>query len=283
MPLVSVIIPVYNRPFFIKEAMISVLNQTYKNYELLVYDDGSTDNTPKVIEKVINFYKSSNIKFYRHQKKMGPSFARNKAVSFANGEYIAFLDSDDLWFKNKLITQIKYMLENSWDICQTDEIWIRNNKKVNPQKKHEKISGYIFEKSLDLCIVSPSAVMIKKSFFIAMGGFDESLPACEDYDLWLRISYAHEIHLIPKKLVIKRGGHGDQLSKNVPCLDKYRIYSIQKILNNCNLSSHQKTIAFQKLKEKCKIYATGLKKRGKNDEAEIYEKLPETLLYRDRF
>lgn len=272
-PLISVIIPVYNRENFIKESILSVLNQTYKNFELIIYDDGSKDKTEDIVKKIIEFYPNYNIRYIKNSKNNGPSFARNRSVELSQGEFIAFLDSDDLWLKNKLTIQIKKMIENDWDICQTDEIWIRNGKKVNPHKKHQKISGYIFDKALKLCIVSPSAVMMKKNLFFEFGGFDENLPACEDYDLWLRISSKFPIYLIEKKLVIKRGGHEDQLSKTIPCLDKYRIYSIQKILKNNNLTNEQKKIAISELKYKCNIYSSGLKKRGLIDEANKIEDL----------
>ncbi len=272
-PLISVIIPVFNREHFIKESILSVLNQTYKNFEIIVYDDGSTDNTGKVIKRIAELYKNANLKYFYSHKNHGPSYARNRAFEASKGEFIAFLDSDDLWLKNKLKIQIKYMLENDWDICQTEEIWIRNNKRVNPHLKHKKYAGFIFDKALKLCIVSPSCVMMKRKIFQESGGFDENMPACEDYDLWLRISLKHPIYLIDKKLVIKRGGHNDQLSKTIPCLDKYRIYSIYKILKNNELTNEQRNIAINELMHKCLIYISGLKKRGKFDEAEKYERI----------
>lgn len=273
LPLISVIIPVYNRENFIKESVLSVLNQTYKNFELIVYDDGSIDNTEKVMNKIIKYYPLYNIRYIKSLKNLGPSFARNRGVELSKGEFIAFLDSDDLWLKNKLKVQIEKMIENNWDICQTDEVWIRNGKRVNPHKKHKKVSGYIFEKALKLCIVSPSAVMMKKKLFLEFGGFDESLPACEDYDLWLRISSKIPVYLIEKKLVIKRGGHEDQLSKTIPHLDRFRIYSIVKILKTNNLSDEQKKLAISELIYKSNIYSKGLKKRGLINEAEKIEQL----------
>ncbi|MCX7769462.1 MAG: glycosyltransferase [Proteobacteria bacterium] len=272
-PLISVIIPVFNRENFIKESMLSVINQTFKNIELIVYDDASNDNTEKTIKKIMQIYEKFNILYLKGEKNRGPSFARNRGVEIAKGEYIAFLDSDDLWLKNKLSIQIKEMIKNNWDICQTDELWIRNGIRVNPHKKHKKISGYIFEKALKLCIVSPSAVMMKKNFFLQFGGFDETLPACEDYDLWLRISSKYPIFLIDKKLVIKRGGHQDQLSKTIKCLDKYRIYSIEKLLKTNNLSKEQKILALSELKQKCYIYIKGLQKRGFLDESNKLKEL----------
>ncbi|MBW2252653.1 MAG: glycosyltransferase family 2 protein, partial [Deltaproteobacteria bacterium] len=154
-------------------------------------------------------------------------------------------------------------------ICQTEELWIRNGKRVNPKKRHKKFSGMIFKHSLPLCIVSPSAVMLKKSLLDKTGVFDESLPACEDYDLWLRISCKYPVYLIDTSLIIKRGGDEDQLSKT-PKLDKYRIQALKKIIESSLLAKDQRINAVKMLKQKCKIYAQGCLKRGRNDESRYY-------------
>ncbi|MBF0395197.1 MAG: glycosyltransferase [Desulfobacterales bacterium] len=261
---VSVIIPVYNRAGFVKEAIDSVLSQTSANFEVIVIDDGSTDNTKQILHSYLNKI------IVISQDNKGVSYARNQGVLNASYEWIAFLDSDDIWLPNKLFHQVAFIEANKDVlICQTEEIWIKNGTRVNPKKRHKKRSGMIFERSLELCLVSPSAVMIKKDFFKEIGGFDEDLPACEDYDLWLRISCRYPIYLIEKPLIIKRGGHIDQLSRT-PLLDKYRIYSIKKILESGLLSPSQKLSAEKVLKEKCEIFANGCIKRGKTDEAYYY-------------
>jgi glycosyltransferase involved in cell wall biosynthesis len=222
-PLVSVIIPTYNRGWIVQAAVDSVLDQDFSDYELIVVDDGSNDNTREILGaygKGITVLQQSN---------MGVSAARNSGIAAASGRLIAFLDSDDLWLPGKLSTQVKFFEENADAVInQTQEIWIRNGQRVNPQKRHHKFSGMIFERSLALCLVSPSAVMIKKSLFDTVGVFDEDLPACEDYDLWLRISCRYPVHLIDIPLIIKRGGHDDQLSKAAG-LDKYRIQSASAV------------------------------------------------------
>jgi GT2 family glycosyltransferase len=159
-------------------------------------------------------------------------------------------------------------------ICQTEEIWIRRGVRVNPKRRHRKPSGWIFEASLGLCLVSPSAVMMRRELFDAVGLFDEELPACEDYDLWLRVSARYPIHLIEDPLVVKRGGHPDQLSRQ-HSLDRYRIQSLGKILRSGSLSPEQSRSATTKLREKCAIYAAGCHKRGKVREAEAFEALAE--------
>ena len=157
-------------------------------------------------------------------------------------------------------------------ICQTEEVWIRNGLRVNPKKRHKKPSGMIFKPSLKLCLVSPSAVMIQRSLFDRVGGFDETLPACEDYDLWLRISCRFPVHLIDTPLIIKRGGHDDQLSRGAG-LDKFRIKAIEKIIKSGILSDDQRRAAVKTLKKKCDIYAAGCRKRGREEEAQYYAKL----------
>ena len=271
-PLVSVIIPTYNRGWVVQEAIDSVLDQDFSDYELIVVDDGSDDNTREILEsygKAITVLQQSN---------RGVSAARNRGIAEAAGRLIAFLDSDDLWLPRKLTTQVKFFAENADAVInQTQEIWIRNGVRVNPKKRHHKFSGMIFERSLALCLVSPSAVMIKKCLFDAVGVFDEQLPACEDYDLWLRVSCRYPVHLMDSPLIIKRGGHDDQLSKAAG-LDKYRIQSLMKIIDSDLLTPQQYKAAVITLKEKSEVYAGGCRKRGRQEEAEYFSALANKYL-----
>lgn len=263
-PLVTVIIPTYNRGWILKEAIDSVLSQDFEDFELIVVDDGSTDNT----QDILDGYARDIIAL--RQDNRGVSAARNAGIASASGQLIAFLDSDDLWLPGKLSRQVDFFKSNpDVMICQTEELWIRNGKRVNPKKRHKKFSGMIFKHSLPLCIVSPSAVVLKRSLLDKTGVFDESFPACEDYDLWLRISCKYPVFLIDTPLIIKRGGHEDQLSKT-PKLDKYRIQALKKIIESGLLSKDQHIAAVKMLKEKCKIYAQGCLKRGRNDESKYY-------------
>ncbi len=271
-PLVSVIIPTYNRGWILKEAIDSVLAQDFADFELIVVDDGSNDNTQGILDS----YKE-DIVILRQDNK-GVSSARNKGIASASGRFIAFLDSDDLWLPKKLSMQVGFFNTNHDAlICQTEEKWFRNGIRVNPKKRHKKLSGNIFEPSLCLCLVSPSAVMIKRSLFEKTGMFDETLPACEDYDMWLRISCKHPVYLIDTSLIIKRGGHDDQLSGSSG-LDRYRIQSLKKIIESKMLTDKQKMAAVKVLKEKCDIYANGCLKRGRKEKALYYNDLAENCL-----
>jgi glycosyltransferase involved in cell wall biosynthesis len=269
-PLVSIIIPTYNRGWVLKEAVDSVLTQDFRDFELIIVDDGSTDDTPKLLDGYSQ--KATIIR----QKNAGVSAARNRGVVSATGQFNAFLDSDDLWLPQKLSRQVAFF-ESHPDalICQTEEIWIRNGVRVNPKKRHKKESGRFFERSLGLCLVSPSAVMLHRRVFDEVGFFDETLPACEDYDLWLRIGCRYPVYLIETPLIIKRGGHPDQLSRS-PGLDRFRISALKKLLDNETLSNRQYEAAANMLVKKCWIVASGCSKRGKDSEAAYYTGLAET-------
>lgn len=266
---VSVIIPTYNRASTVLRALESVLRQKEASFEVLMVDDGSTDDTAGKIKKLAETKPHLQ---YLFEPNSGPSSARNLGISHARGEFIAFLDSDDEWLPGKLAAQLEYFEENpDSPICQTEEIWIRNGRRVNPMKKHQKEGGWIFERSLVLSLVSPSAVMMRREFFDRIGLFDESLPACEDYDLWLRASARFPVGLIEKPYVVRYGGHADQRSREFPAMDRFRIQSIRKILESGILNPAQREAALRELAHKCEILRRGALKRGKVEEAKDYD------------
>ncbi|MEJ5166724.1 MAG: glycosyltransferase, partial [Thermoanaerobaculia bacterium] len=175
--IISVIIPTYNRKEFLKETLDSVLKQKEVEKEIIVVDDGSTDGT---YEEIKNY----PIRYFFQENK-GPASARNLGILASKGKFIAFLDSDDLWLEDKLSLQLKFFKENpEYLIVHTNEIWIKDGKPLKQLKKHKKGGGDQFERSLELCVISPSSVLIKRELFDLVGLFDESFPACEDYELW---------------------------------------------------------------------------------------------------
>ncbi len=266
-PLVSVIIPTHNRAWCLREAVDSVLAQEFRDFELIVVDDGSTDETPQLLQE----YRDS-IRVLR-QGNRGVSASRNAGVAAAGGGLIAFLDSDDIWLPGKLARQVDFFSRHPEAlICQTEEHWVKNGRRVNPGKRHRKRGGMIFEPSLELCLVSPSAVMLRRGLFDRVGLFDERLPACEDYDLWLRVSCRYPVELIETPLIVKRGGHADQLSR-AGGLDRYRIESIAKLISGGTLTADQRRAAAAVLQQKCRVYAAGCRKRGRMAEAERYDRL----------
>ncbi len=270
---VSVIIPTFNRAEKICRAVSSVINQTFRDIEIIVIDDASTDNT---IERLNDF--GSRIKVIRHDKNMGVSASRNTGLSSAIGEYIALLDSDDYWLPEKLDVQVAFFKANpDAVICQARELWVRHGKRVNPGKKHLKPSGDIFIQSLKLCLVSPSAVMFKRSLLDEVGMFDEAFPVCEDYDLWLRISYKYPVYLIEQDLLVKEGGAPDQLSASIKGMDMYRIKSMVNLYKKGVLDKVQSKALLKELEYKCEVYGNGCIKRGKKEEGEYYLGLIKTL------
>jgi glycosyltransferase involved in cell wall biosynthesis len=261
-PRVTVIIPTYNRWPMLGEAIESVLGQTYPGFELIVVDDGSTDETVARLNKY-----RSRLRLISQGRRKGVSAARNVGAGEARGSLLAFLDSDDLWRPTKLAFQADFMeLHPEIAVCQTEEIWIRNGVRVNARAIHRKPDGDIFLPSLDLCLVSPSAVMMRRDLFVALGGFDEALPVCEDYDLWLRIAIDHQVALMPELLAIKRGGHADQLSHSVWGMDRFRVIALQKLLRS-DISCARREAAVDVLRRKVRILANGARKRGKEPEA----------------
>ena len=258
---VSVIIPTFNRLSLISRAIDSVLKQTFKPFEIIVVDDGSSDNTSTFIK---NNYKS--VKLIK-QKNLGVSKARNVGIKNSSGDWIALLDSDDEWKKNKLEVQIKSLSEyDYYSVCHTNEIWIRNGTRVNQKKRHQKYGGNIFDKCLDICRISPSSIIFQKNIINEVGWFDENLSICEDYDLWLRITANFKILFIDKPLIIKYGGHSDQLSKSVAGIEAYRIKSLENLLSNTRLIKVYKRLAIEMLITKLRIYKKGLLKRQKSNE-----------------
>lgn len=264
---VSVIIPTYNRLAWLKEAVESVLSQTYPPLELMVVDDGSTDGT-------LDWLKNHPAKTLRYFAipNSGPGVARNKAAALAQGEWLAFLDSDDYWLPQKLEAEIKYLKSHpDCQVIQSEEIWIRRGQRVNPKQKHQKPSGNIFLPSLKLCLVSPSAVLLKKDLFEKLGGFDPNFWVCEDYELWLRLSLQAEVMTLPEALVVKRGGHEDQLSRKFWGMDRFRVAALEKILFTQELNPLQKKAVLQEIFSKLEILAQGFKKRNPQPAVNPYE------------
>ena len=273
MAAVSVIIPTFNRKQEVIRAVSSILSQSFTDFEIIVVDDGSSDGTKTSLDQF-----RDRITYIAHTTNRGVSAARNTGIKQARDPFIAFLDSDDYWLAEKLAVQMDFFNHHPQAlICQTDEIWIRNGRRVNPKKRHLKPTGDIFNPCLKLCLVSPSAVMLKRSLFDEVGLFDEDLPACEDYDLWLRISCRYPIYLIKQRLIVKTGGNRDQLSSRYMGMDRFRIKALAKLIKSGVLNEAQTEAAGRELSLKCRIYGNGCIKRGKKEEGRYYLDLPSQL------
>jgi len=262
---VSVVIPTFERRSALPRALASVLGQTRVAGEITVVDDGSTDGTAEMVAA-----EHPDIRLIV-QDNQGVSAARNRGIEASTGEWIALLDSDDEWVPEKLERQLSALAAHPDErVCHTDEIWIRHHRRVNPRRRHAKFGGRIFPYCLPLCAMSPSSILIHRSVLDDVGLFDEELPACEDYDMWLRICARYSVLYLDEPLVVKYGGHPDQLSRRIWGLDRFRIRALEKILQSGVLGAEETEAALDTLFEKIDIYIAGVEKRERWDEVELY-------------
>jgi len=260
---ISVVIPTYNRYEVLKRALFCVFSQTHLPFEVIVIDDGSTDKTQQIIQEF------PNIKYF-FQENAGVSSARNLGIKKASCEWIAFLDSDDEWHREKLEEQVAFHKKNPEILMSyTDEKWVRNSFEVKIPKKFAKFGGEIFKECISHCIIAPSATMIHKSLLNAVGTFNEGLEVCEDYDLWLRIANKHQIGLVDKKLITKYAGHEDQLSFKHWGMDKFRVLALENLLK---YESKYKKLILEALLQKYELLLKGAIKYDKMLDIKKYRK-----------
>jgi len=265
---ISVIIPSFNRASVLPRAIDSVMKQRYQPECIMLIDDGSIDGTTELIKA-----RYPQVVYIR-QENAGVSAARNRGIKQLTTDWVALLDSDDEWLPDKLERQVSLLNEfPEAKFCHTEEIWVRAGQRVNQMKKHQKSGGWIFEKCLPLCAISPSSVLMHRSLFEQIGLFREDFPACEDYDLWLKICASHPVLYIKEPCIIKYGGHDDQLSKQHWGMDRFRIQSLTDLLEGNWLDEKQKQAAQIMLIKKITIFLKGAKKRGNVEVIHRYETL----------
>ena len=269
----TAIIPTYNRLSLLREAVSSVVAQTNPDLQLIVVDDGSADGTAEFCRELS--IENPDVMFYILLPHSGmPGKVRNAGARAAKGEYLAFLDSDDLWKPEKLALQVTFFEEHpDIRICHTREIWQRGEKIVSQAGQRHRRSGNIFSDALRKCIIGPSTVMLRRDLFEEFGGFREDLEVAEDYELWLRITAKYPVGYIDEPLVIKRGGHPDQLSEKYGQIEIFRIRALLLNLEAETFEGRQRKLAAGELVRKCRIYAAGCKKRGKYEEADRYREI----------
>ncbi len=277
---VSVVIPTYNRALLLSRAIDSVFRQTLQCSELIVVDDGSTDTTKELL-KTKSSQKKISLRVFTLENS-GPAAARNFGVAQAQNSLVAFLDSDDHWVKRKLEIQYRFLTGNpDYLISHTREKWLRRGTHLNQKKKHIPRQGEIFNHCLQLCAVGMSTVMMRKELFDRIGFFDETLPCCEDYDLWLRISCRYPFLLVDEPLTVKEGGREDQLSFQYRLgMDRMRIYSLRKLLDSYQLTESQHKSTLQEFEKKITIFGNGCIKHQKYEIGRHYlELIP---IYREK-
>jgi len=254
---ISVVIPSYNRRHTLERALRSVIEQTSAVDEIILVDDGSTDDSAAMTAQLF-----PDVKLIR-QSNRGVSAARNSGIRAARHDWIALLDSDDSWLAHKIQSiREAARLHPGHVLFHSDEIWMRRGVRVNPMQKHRKSGGWIFKQCLPLCAISPSASVLCKSTLQALGLFDETLPACEDYDMWLRLCHRFPVHFIEQALIIKYGGHEDQLSRRYPAMDRYRVRALHRLLETEPLSEEYFEAARATLLAKLDILHKGACKHG---------------------
>ncbi|MFY9528189.1 MAG: glycosyltransferase [Candidatus Acidiferrales bacterium] len=228
MPRVSVVIPTYNSAAFLEEAIQSVLGQTYSDFEVVVVDDGSTDGTEYVVRSF------GDRVSYLKQDNRGVSAARNHGIHKSQGNYVAFLDSDDFWLPGKLAEQIP-LLDRDAELGLVYSDWRVTSEKGVLEPSYlsnlAPASGYVFDELVRSGFILTSGTVVRRSCLDDVGDFDETLSIAQDYDLWLRICYRWKIALVNKPLVIKRSWDGS-LSSNLPKTAAERIVSFEKALKN---------------------------------------------------
>jgi len=270
-PNVSVIIPVYNRFEMAKEAVSSVLGQTYRDFEVIIVDDGSIDMTEAL---AVYFKDDRRVKYIKLKHSGMPGFVRNKGVEISIGKYLAFLDSDDLWVDSKLDKQVKYLENNiSYRVVHTREAWIRSGKTISQSGFNHKRFGNVFSDALIKCIIGPSTVLLEKNLYEELGGFRDDLEIAEDYELWLRLTNSNTVGYINDALITKRAGHIGQLSEKYGQIEIFRIQGLHNLVEQSFFNLENQQLAEKELAKKCKIYAAGCRKRNKTEEAEIHESL----------
>ncbi len=273
-PLISVILPTYNRARYLKRSIDSVINQHLQPDELIIINDGSTDNSTQVIKATCR--RAEFPVRLLQQKNKGAAAARNTGILESRGDLLCFLDSDDWWDPAKIALQSAEHSKNpDILISHTREIWFRKGVRVNQKKKHAPANGFIFSACLKMCVVGMSTVMARRELFDRYGLFDPALPCCEDYDLWLRIAGEVPFLLVDHALTLKEGGRPDQLSQIYrQGMDRFRIQAMQKLLKTTSLPFAQKRETIAELERKCRIYGNGCIKHGRRQEGEYYLALP---------
>ncbi len=280
-PPISVIIPTFNRARLLSGAIASVLSQPYPSFELIVVDDGSRDRTRRVVEgwqrrlaqpgpgSPLN--RSCRLRYF-YQQNQGPAAARNLGIRRARYDLLAFLDCDDRFRPGKMAIQAAAMAAApELPLSHTEEIWLRRGEHLNQKKRHRKAGGELFARSLELCLIGMSTVILRRALLEKVGYFDETLPCCEDYELWLRVSSRFPVLFVDQPLTEKHGGRPDQLSvRHRAGMDRFRIRALEKLLAAGELTAEQLQLARRELARKCRIYGWGCLKHGRPEEAAHY-------------
>ncbi len=285
-PLVDVILPTFQRKAMLNRAIASVFQQSFKAFKLWVVVDGEEAGfsseilTPwqkKFREKTLKnrrFGPLPQMEIIYLPQNRGVSAARNTGIQKGSSPYVAFLDSDDEWKPDKLKLQVAALRQkNSRPLIHSNEIWIRRGKFLNQKKRHKKEGGRIFKACLSLCLISPSSVMMKRWVFKKVGMFREDFLVCEDYEMWLRICARWKVGFLAQALVVKYGGHKDQLSSRYHAMDRFRVLALNNFFKNPFINKAERKEVARVFKKKCEILIQGYHKHGHRGEAKKIQQM----------
>jgi len=293
MPLVSVIVPTFNAGESLIETIRSALDQSFRDMEILVIDDGSSDDSavevlrrlgpdPERAETLwrqrtasstgacgFGFWTRDLALQYVYQSNRGMGTARNRGLQLSQGEYIAFLEPEYIWDKDHLQHQIDFFNERT-------DAWISHGRVVpfmrsvprNGKKKPRGATAMEFTEVVAGTGVCASAIVIRRRCLESHGYFDENLPSCEDYDLWIRIAAHMPIYQIPEAIVHQKR------SPSIPSwsLDRYRVYALEKAFQSGHLNSEQRHRVAEEVVERCDILVDGYRKRNNTERANFYDR-----------
>ncbi len=265
------VIPVFNRSLRAQRAIRSVLDQSHREIELVVVDDASTIDLTSARQLV----ERAGHRWLTLEENSGPAVARNAGVDALSEEidWIAFLDSDDEWLPGKLERQLAWLAEHpDTKIFQCQETWIRNGTPAKRPRRLLEPEGDIFADCVERCCISPSAVMMCRELFDALGGYDGRYRVCEDYHLWLRIARRHPVGLLSESLVIKNGGDADQLTATVPAFDRWRLRALLELLPDAEA---QRDVVLRGISDKARILERGAHRHADAETVTVYQEVAE--------
>lgn len=266
MPTVSVIIHTYNNEKFIGETVESVLNQTYKDYEIIVVDDGSVDGTRDALLPYMQKIR------YHYKENGGIASAKNAGIGLSKAEFIAFLDHDDLWVPDKLKIQMECFNENPEVGLVYAKYTSFSDGKELRTKPEKGYSGWIFKELLSKSIIQTSTVIVKRECLNAVGPYDESFSLGDEYDMFLRIAKEFQCGFVDKELTRYRV-HDTNASKNDFLFDSENLGVYKKIYNNfTDLDGEEKKILRKRIASYSIKVAEGLYSQGKLEESKQYQK-----------
>ena len=276
----SVIIPTFNRAHILAKSIDSVLLQKRDCGELIIVDDGSTDETAELVKSYQEIH-GAYIKYIFHDN-CGVATSRNRGIELAKSQWVAFLDSDDQWLKNKIKSQLSFLDEHE-DIhfVHTNEKWQKNGEHLNQKDIHTKGGGDQFTPSLERCMISPSTVLTHKNLLNVLGLFDEDFLVCEDYELWLHITANLPVGYIKKVKTIKTGGHSDQLSQKYRAMDVWRFLALVQLAVSNTAPEEKSTLLAEAIDAKHSLLVKVMNKHNRHELAKFCEDLMiQYLLYK---